>query len=87
MTIAPDPGAYDSAVVTDFLLFGATLAAVAIFHRHTLAAALIGLGAIIIKKLLGEGFAEGAGLSGLLPISHMNGCCLRTCFCFWSASP
>jgi Na+/H+ antiporter NhaD/arsenite permease-like protein len=66
VTIAPDPGAYDSAVVTDFLLFGATLAAVAIFHRHTLAAALIGLGAIIIKKLLGEGFAEGAGLSGLL---------------------
>jgi Na+/H+ antiporter NhaD/arsenite permease-like protein len=66
LTIAPDPGAYDSAVVTDFLLFGATLAAVAIFHRHTLAAALIGLGAIIIKKLLGEGFAEGAGLPGLL---------------------
>ena len=35
------------------------------FHRHTLAAALIGLGAITLKKLLGEGFAEGAGLAGL----------------------
>jgi Na+/H+ antiporter NhaD/arsenite permease-like protein len=50
----------------DFVLFGATLAGVAIFHRHVLAVSLIGLGAIIIKKLLGEGFAEGAGLSGLL---------------------
>ena len=52
-------------VLIDFLLFAATLACVAIFHRHTLAAALIGLGAITLKKLLGEGFAEGAGLAGL----------------------
>jgi Na+/H+ antiporter NhaD/arsenite permease-like protein len=52
-------------VVTDFLLFGATLACVAIFHRHTLAAALTGLGAIIVKKLLWDGFDEGAGLTGL----------------------
>ena len=41
-------------VLIDFLLFGATLACVAIFHRHTLAVALIGLGAITIKKLLGD---------------------------------
>jgi hypothetical protein len=52
-------------VVIDFLLFGATLACVAIFHRHTLAAALIGLSVITLKKLFGTGFAEGAGLAGL----------------------
>jgi len=52
-------------VLIDFLLFGATLAAVAIFHRHTLAAALTGLGVITLKKLLGTGFNEGAGLAGL----------------------
>jgi Na+/H+ antiporter NhaD/arsenite permease-like protein len=52
-------------VLIDFLLFATTLACVAIFHRHTLAAALIGLGAITAKKLLGTGFNEGAGLAGL----------------------
>jgi len=51
-------------VLIDFLLFAATLAGVAIFHRHTFATALTGL-SIIIKKLLGTGFVEGAGLSGL----------------------
>jgi Na+/H+ antiporter NhaD/arsenite permease-like protein len=65
VTIAPDPGAYNAAVVTDFLLFATTLACVAIFHRHTLAAALTGLGAIIVKKLFWDGFGEGAGLAGL----------------------
>jgi Na+/H+ antiporter NhaD/arsenite permease-like protein len=65
VTIAPDPGAYNPAVVTDFLLFGATLACVAIFHRHTLAAALTGLSAIIVKKLLWDGFDAGSGLTGL----------------------
>jgi Na+/H+ antiporter NhaD/arsenite permease-like protein len=58
--------AHDLSVLIDFLLFGATLAAVAIFHRHTLAAALIGLGAITLKKLLGTGFNEGPGFAGLL---------------------
>jgi Na+/H+ antiporter NhaD/arsenite permease-like protein len=56
---------HDLSVVTDFLLFGVTLACVAIFHRHTLAVALTGLGAIIAKKLLWDGFDDGAGLSGL----------------------
>ena len=60
MTIAQNPAA-----LTDFLLFAATLAGIAIFHRHTFAIALTGLGAIIVKKLLGEGFSEGAGLPGL----------------------
>ena len=62
---APLLSAHDLSVLIDFLLFGATLACVAIFHRHTLAAALIGLSAITIKKLLSDGFAEGAGLAGL----------------------
>ena len=53
-------------MLIDFLLFAATLAGVAIFHRHTFAPALTGLSIIIIiKKLLGTGFVEGAGLSGL----------------------
>jgi len=60
VTIAQNP-----AVLADFLLFAATLAGIAIFHRHTFAIALTGLGAIIVKKLLGEGFSEGAGLPGL----------------------
>jgi Na+/H+ antiporter NhaD/arsenite permease-like protein len=65
-SLAPQLSAHDLSVLIDFLLFGATLACVAIFHRHTLAAALIGLGAITTKKLFGTGFNEGAGLAGLL---------------------
>ena len=57
--------AHDLSVLIDFLLFAATLACVAIFHRHTLAAALTGLGVITLKKLLGTGFNEGPGLAGL----------------------
>ena len=68
-------------MVTDFLLFGATLACVAIFHRHTLAAALIGLGAIIVKKLAWEGFDGRRRASpASLPISRMNGCLLANLF-------
>ena len=65
VSVAPHLSAHDLSVLIDFLLFGATLACVAIFHRHALTAALIGLSAITIKKLLGTGFAEGAGLAGL----------------------
>ncbi|MGA9603828.1 MAG: citrate transporter, partial [Methyloceanibacter sp.] len=57
--------AHDLSVLIDFLLFAATLACVAIFHRHTLAAALTGLIVITLKKLLGTGFNEGPGLAGL----------------------
>ena len=63
--MAVDVAPQNPSVLIDFLLFGVTLACVAIFHRHALAVALIGLGAITMKKLLGEGFAEGAGLAGL----------------------
>jgi Na+/H+ antiporter NhaD/arsenite permease-like protein len=65
VNVAPVLSAHELSVLIDFLLFGATLVCVAIFHRHTLAAALIGLGVITIKKLLGDGFAEGAGLASL----------------------
>jgi Na+/H+ antiporter NhaD/arsenite permease-like protein len=64
-SVAPLLSAHDLSVLTDFLLFGVTLACVAIFHRHALAAALIGLSVITLKKLLGTGFNEGAGLAGL----------------------
>ncbi len=65
VSVAPLLSAHDLSVLMDFLLFGATLACVAIFHRHTLAAALIGLSVITLKKLLGTGFNEGPGLAGL----------------------
>jgi len=66
VSLAPYLSAHDLSVLIDFLLFAATLACVAIFHRHTLAAALIGLGVITLKKLVGTGFNEGPGLAGLL---------------------
>jgi Na+/H+ antiporter NhaD/arsenite permease-like protein len=65
ISLAPYLSAHDLSVLIDFVLFAATLTAVAIFHRHTLAAALTGLGVITLKKLLGTGFNEGAGFAGL----------------------
>ena len=64
-SVAPQLSAHELSVLIDFLLFGGTLACVAIFHRHALAAALAGLSAITIKKVLVDGFAEGAGVAGL----------------------
>jgi Na+/H+ antiporter NhaD/arsenite permease-like protein len=49
----------------EFVLFGATLAGVAVFHRHTLQVALIGLSAIVLYKLFFTGFKTGPGLGGL----------------------
>ena len=49
----------------EFVLFGLTLAAVALFHHHTLQVALIGLGAITLYKLGFTGFKAGPGLPGL----------------------
>ncbi len=66
VNVAPYLSAHDLSVLIDFVLFAATLACVAIFHRHALAAALLGLSAITLKKLLGTGFNEGPGLAGLL---------------------
>jgi Na+/H+ antiporter NhaD/arsenite permease-like protein len=52
-------------VPVDFVLFGLTLAGVALFHHHTLQVALTGLLAITLYKLGFTGFKTGAGLGGL----------------------
>ncbi|MCC6196494.1 MAG: citrate transporter [Burkholderiales bacterium] len=57
-------------VPVDFVLFGLTLFAVALFHRHTLAVALTGLAAISAWKLAFTGFKQGPGLAGLA--SHLG---------------
>jgi len=53
-------------VPVEFILFGLTLLGVALFHRHTLAVALSGLGVIVGFKLGFTGFSEGPGVGGLL---------------------
>jgi Na+/H+ antiporter NhaD/arsenite permease-like protein len=50
----------------EFLLFAATLVGVALFHRHTLPVAALGLAAIIVYKL---GFADFHGQPGLLGLA------------------
>jgi Na+/H+ antiporter NhaD/arsenite permease-like protein len=58
-------------VPIDFVLFGLTLAGVALFHHHTLYVALIGLAAIVIYKLGFTGFKTGPGFGGLtLHLAH-----------------
>ncbi|MEW6689967.1 MAG: citrate transporter [Pseudomonadota bacterium] len=55
----------------DFILFGLTLAGVALFHHHTLQVALTGLAVITLYKLGFTGFKTGAGLGGLaLHLQH-----------------
>jgi Na+/H+ antiporter NhaD/arsenite permease-like protein len=58
-------GAWFAGVPLDFVLFGLTLAGVAMFHHHTLQVALTGLAAITLYKLAFTGFKTGAGLAGL----------------------
>jgi Na+/H+ antiporter NhaD/arsenite permease-like protein len=53
-------------VPVEFVLFGLTLAGVAIFHRHTLAVALTGLAVITAYKIFITGFHGEPGLNGLL---------------------
>jgi Na+/H+ antiporter NhaD/arsenite permease-like protein len=53
-------------IPVEFILFGATLGGVALFHHHTLRVALIGLATITAYKLLFTGFREGPGIGGLL---------------------
>jgi Na+/H+ antiporter NhaD/arsenite permease-like protein len=55
----------------EFVLFGLTLAGVALFHRHVLAVALTGLAAIVLYKLAFTGFKPGPGLGGFaLHMAH-----------------
>jgi Na+/H+ antiporter NhaD/arsenite permease-like protein len=65
------PGALGACVIpVEFLLFGLTLLAVALFHRYTLQSALAGLAAITLWKTLFAGFAEGTGFAGL--VAHLG---------------
>jgi Na+/H+ antiporter NhaD/arsenite permease-like protein len=58
-------------VPVDFILFGLTLLGVAVFHRHTLPVALIGLASITLYKVAATGFKFGVGLTGLgLHLQH-----------------
>ena len=58
-------------VPIDFVLFGLTLAGVALFHHHTLQVALTGLAVIVLYKLGFTGFKTGPGLGGLaLHLAH-----------------
>lgn len=54
----------------DFILFGATLLAVAIFHSHTLWVSLAGATTIAVYKIFFTGFKTGAGLAGFA--SHLG---------------
>jgi len=49
----------------EFVLFGLTLAGVAVFHHHTLYVALTGLAVIIGYQLVFSTFPEGPGVAGL----------------------
>jgi Na+/H+ antiporter NhaD/arsenite permease-like protein len=52
-------------IPVDFILFGLTLAGVALFHHRTLQVALTGLVVITVYKLVFTGFKTGTGLAGL----------------------
>jgi Na+/H+ antiporter NhaD/arsenite permease-like protein len=52
-------------VPVEFFLFGATLAGVALFHKHTLQIAVAGLAIVALYKLGFSPFHEGSGLGGL----------------------
>jgi Na+/H+ antiporter NhaD/arsenite permease-like protein len=67
--MAPDPVMLFG-IPVDFILFGLTLAGVALFHHHTLRVALTGLAAVTLYKLGFTGFKYGAGLPGLA--EHMR---------------
>lgn len=54
----------------EFFLFAATLAAVALFHHHTLPIALAGVAVVSVYKALWSPFHEGAGVAGWL--SHLG---------------
>ena len=57
-------------IPVDFILFGLTLAGVAVFHKCTMRVALTGLVTIAIYKIAFTGFKTGAGVMGF--ISHVG---------------
>jgi Na+/H+ antiporter NhaD/arsenite permease-like protein len=56
--------ALELGVPVDFVLFGLTLSGVALFHRHVLWVALIGVAVISLYKIGFTGFKTGPGLPG-----------------------
>ncbi len=56
--------ALELGVPMDFVLFGLTLSGVALFHRHVLWVALIGVAVIALYKIGFTGFKTGPGLPG-----------------------
>ena len=56
-------------IPVEFILFAGILIGVAVFHRHTLPVAVIGLAAILAYKILVTGFKFGPGFAGLM--GHM----------------
>ena len=56
--------ALEIGVPLDFVLFGLTLAGVALFHRHVLWVALIGAAVIALYKIGFTGFKTGPGVAG-----------------------
>ena len=52
-------------IPVEFLIFGLTLLGVALFHRHTLVIALLGLAAVTAYKVAYAGFDGQAGVLGL----------------------
>jgi len=65
IAIVPSPPAA-LGIPIDFVLFGLTLLGVAVFHRHTLRVALMGLATIAIYKIVFTGFDAGAGARGFV---------------------
>lgn len=59
-------GAAVLGVRIEFLLFGATLAGIALFHHHTLRIAVAGLALVVLFKLAFVGFHSGPGIDGLV---------------------
>lgn len=58
-------------IPVDFILFGATLLSVALFHHYVLQVALTGLAVIASYKIAFTGFKTGAGLAGFgLHMAH-----------------
>ena len=54
----------------EFVLFGLTLAAVALAHRHTLRIAIVGFVLIALYKIFFSSFREMTGLEGF--VNHLN---------------
>ena len=73
MILAAVPGAIVPTIFgvpVDFILFGAILLGVAVFHHHTFRVAVIGLAIVVAYKLIITGFNSGPGFAGL--VGHLE---------------